>query len=130
MLAYVTSQNFKKWFIKNSHYIVLATFGVRYDSRFALDVLYKKFTKLLMDPRMSSLPVSMKRIPSRTTEKKWQHRFFFQIISLSVAMETNGRIWPNFDLIQAFMHVLIAYKYEKDQMKNNGENVMTSFSPL
>ena len=24
---------------------------------------------------MSSLPVSMKRIPSRTTEKKWQHRF-------------------------------------------------------
>ena len=25
---------------------------------------------------MSSLPVSMKKIPSRTTEKKWQHRFF------------------------------------------------------
>ena len=24
---------------------------------------------------MLSLPVSMKRIPSRTTEKKWQHRF-------------------------------------------------------
>ena len=77
---------------------------------------------------MLSLPVSMKRIPSRTTEKKWQHRF--QIITLSVAMETSGRIWPNFELIQAFMHVLIACKYEKDQMKNSGENVMTSFSPL
>ena len=25
--------------------------------------------------RMSSLPVSMKRIPSITTDKKWQHRF-------------------------------------------------------
>ena len=25
------------------------------------------------------------------------------------------------------MHVLIACKYEKDQMKNSGENVMTSF---
>ena len=37
---------------------------------------------------------------------------------------------PNFELIQAFMHVLIACKYEKDQMKNSGENVMTSFSPL
>ena len=54
----------------------------------------------------------------------------FQIISLSVAMETSGRIWPNFKVIQAFMHVLIACKYEKDQMKNGGENVMTSFSPL
>ena len=36
----------------------------------------------------------------------------------------------NFELIQAFMHVLISCKYEKDQMKNSGENVMTSFSPL
>ena len=55
-------------------------------------------------------------IPSRTTEKKWQHRFF-QIITLSVAMETSGRIWPNFELIQAFMHDLIASRYEKDQIK-------------
>ena len=45
----------------------------------------------------------------------------FQIISLSVAMETSGPIWLNFELIQAFMHVLIACKYEKDQMKNSGE---------
>ena len=76
---------------------------------------------------MSSLPVSMERIPSRTTEKTWQHRFF-QIITLSVAMETSGRIRPNSELIQAFMHVRIACKYEKDQMKNSGENVMRSFS--
>ena len=45
-------------------------------------------------------------------------------------METSGRIWPNFELIKASMHFLIACKYEKDQMKNSGENVMTSFSPL
>ena len=45
-------------------------------------------------------------------------------------METSGQIWLNFELIQAFMHVLIAYKYEMDQMKNTGENVMTPFSPL
>ena len=54
----------------------------------------------------------------------------FQIITLPVAMKTSGRIWPNFELIQAFMHVLIACKYEKDQMKNSGENVMTSFFQL
>ena len=55
---------------------------------------------------------------------------FFQILTLSVAMETSGSIWPIFKLIQAFMHVLIACKYEKDRLKNSGENVMTSFSPL
>ena len=45
-------------------------------------------------------------------------------------METSGRIWPNFKLIQALIHVLITYKYEKDPIKNSGENVMTSFCPL
>ena len=34
-------------------------------------------------------------------------------------METSGWIWPNFKLIQVFMHVLIACKYEKDQTKNS-----------
>ena len=45
-------------------------------------------------------------------------------------METSGRIWLNFELIQAPIHVLITCKYEKDPIKNSGENVMTSFSPL
>ena len=45
-------------------------------------------------------------------------------------METSGQIWPNFELIQAFKHVLIACKYEKDQMNNSEKNVMTLFSPL
>ena len=42
-------------------------------------------------------------------------------------METSGRIWPNFELIQALMHVLITCKYENDPIKNSRENVMTSF---
>ena len=54
----------------------------------------------------------------------------FQIITLSVAKETSGQIWPKFELIQALMHVLITCKYEKDPIKNSRENVMTSFSPL
>ena len=54
----------------------------------------------------------------------------FPTVTLSVAMETSGRIWPNFELIQALIHVHITCKYEKDQIKNSGENVMTSFSPL
>ena len=54
----------------------------------------------------------------------------FPTVTLSVAMETSGRIWPNLELIQALMHVSITCKYEKNPIKNSGENVMTSFSPL
>ena len=38
----------------------------------------------------------------------------FPTVNLSVAIETSGRIWPNFELIQALIHVLITCKYEKD----------------
>ena len=61
-----------------------------------------KLTKLFC---MSSLPVSMKKIPSRTTEKKWQHRFS-NYNTINVAMETSGWIWPNVELIQALMYVI------------------------
>ena len=77
---------------------------------------------------MSSLTVSMKRIPSRTTEKKWQHCF-----SNYNTICCHGNQWSDlaeFQILQAFMHDLIACKYEKDQMKNSRENVKTSFSPL
>ena len=47
-----------------------------------------------------------------------------------VAMETSSRIWPNFELIQALIHVLITCKYEKDPIKNSGINMMTSISSL
>ena len=37
---------------------------------------------------------------------------FFSIITLSVAMGTSSRIWPNFKLIQALMYVIINCKYQ------------------
>ena len=75
---------------------------------------------------MSSFPVNLyEKDPIKNNREN-----VFQIITLSVAIETSGQIWSNFELIQAFMHVLIACKYEKDQMKNSRENVMKSFSPL
>ena len=54
----------------------------------------------------------------------------FPTVTLSVAMEISGRIWPNFELIQALIHVLITCKYKKDPIKNSVENVMTLFSRL
>ena len=77
---------------------------------------------------LSSLPASMKKIQSKMKALEWtQH---FPHYNSMVAMETSGRIWPNFELIQSLIHVLITCKYEKNPIKNSGENVMTSFSPL
>ena len=39
-------------------------------------------------------------------------------------------IWPKFELIQAFMHVLLTCKNEVDQIKNEGARVFTRFPPL
>ena len=46
----------------------------------------------------------------------------FPIITLFVTMETSGRIWPNVELIQALMYVIITCKHEKDPIKSSGEN--------
>ena len=73
---------------------------------------------------MSSLSASLKRIGSIATEKKWWRRFFRR--SRAANSIVSGGIWPKFNLIQAFMHVLITCKYEKDPIKNSRENVMTS----
>ena len=50
----------------------------------------------------------------------------FSIITLSVTIETSGRIWPNVELIQALMYVIIIRKHEKDPIKNSGEKWETS----
>ena len=42
----------------------------------------------------------------------------------------HGRIWPNFELIQALMYIIITCKYEMNPIKNVRENVMTPFFPL
>ena len=56
---------------------------------------------------------------------------FFPIITLSFTMETCGRIWPNFKLIQAPMYVIITCKYEKDLIKNSREKVdFSHYKPL
>ena len=41
-----------------------------------------------------------------------------------------GRIWPNFELIQVLMYAIVSCKYEKDPIKNSGEKVATPFFPL
>ena len=37
---------------------------------------------------------------------------------------------PNFELVQAFMHVLVTCKNEEDQIENEGARLFTRFLPL
>ena len=39
----------------------------------------------------------------------------------------SGRIWLKFELIQAYMHVLVSCKNEEDPIKNEGARVFTTF---
>ena len=41
-----------------------------------------------------------------------------------------GGIWPKFELIQAFMHVLVTCKNEDDRFKNEVASVFTRFPSL
>ena len=39
-------------------------------------------------------------------------------------------IWPKFELIQTFMHVIVTCKNEDDSIKNEGASVVTTLFPL
>ena len=38
----------------------------------------------------------------------------------------SGRIWPNFELLRAPLHVIVTCKYLKDRVKSSREKVATS----
>ena len=42
----------------------------------------------------------------------------------------SGWIWLKFELIQAYMHVLVSCKNEEDPIKNEGARVFTTFLPI
>ena len=61
--------------------------------------------------------------------------FVFKILSKSSILTLiKGRNsianLPKFELIQAFMHVLVTCKNEEDQIENEGARLFTRFLPL
>ena len=58
-----------------------------------------------------------------------QHYTSFFRCSRADNSEVGGGIWPKFELIQAFMHVLVSFKNEDDSIKNGGARVVTTFIP-
>ena len=69
---------------------------------------------------MSSLPASMKKIRSKMKALECSQHYT-SIFRLARADNSGdgGGIWPKFELIQAFMHVLVTCKNEDDQFKND-----------
>ena len=59
-------------------------------------------------------------------EKTWRKYIFRP--SRAVYSIVIGGIRTKFKLILAFMHVLVTYKNEEDQIKNEGARVQQSFS--
>ena len=54
----------------------------------------------------------------------------FSDVQGQITLVVGGGIWPKYQLIQAFMHVLLTCKNEVDQIKNEGARVFTRFLPL
>ena len=80
---------------------------------------------------LSSLPAKIKKIRSKKRRKS-VHNIIHQFFRRARAdnSEVGGGIWPKFELIQAFMHVLLTCKNEVDQNKSEGARVFTRFPPL
>ena len=113
-----------------------------------LDILsFQKTYKWAMETRgpksnsskllcLSWLPATLMMIRSKMNELAWSDHL--PIISLWEIFQTSraansvvrGWIWPKFELVRDFMHVLVTCKYKKDRIKNNREKVETSFSQL
>ena len=85
---------------------------------------------------LSWLPATLMMIWSKMNELAWRQHF--PIISLwgifrrsrAANSLVSNPIWPQFELVWDFIHVLVTCKYKKDRTKNNREKVETSFSPL
>ena len=50
--------------------------------------------------------------------------------SMAAYSAVHGGIPPKFDLIQAFMVVLVTCKNEEDRIKNEGAKVLNNISPI
>ena len=59
---------------------------------------------------------------------KFMRNFFRR--SKAANSVVSGSIWPKFELVPDFMHVLVTCNYKKDRIKSNQEKVETPFSPL
>ena len=63
------------------------------------------------------------------SDAQWQITLELVMIDSKMDSGVGGGIWSKFELIQAFMHVLVTCKNEDDRVKNEGARVFTRFLP-
>ena len=65
---------------------------------------------------LTSLPAKMKKIRSKMKALECSQHYIHQFFRRARAdkSEAGGGIWPKFELIQAFVHVLVTCKNEDD----------------
>ena len=97
-----------------------------------ISLIWRKF-ELIQALMLVLVHENIKRIQSKTTEKKWKHPFphyksmgVFLRSSRAANSVVGGPICPKFELIHNIMHVLVTSKFEKDRININGDYVMTS----
>ena len=86
----------------------------------------------------SSLDAQVMLLVLSTFDKNWPTGFRDITVQKCDIFVTQGQvtpvvndpIWPKFELVRDFMHVLVTCKYKKDRIKSNREKVETPFSPL
>ena len=73
---------------------------------------------------------------SKITELAWRNHFpikspwdFFGRPRADISV-VSGPIWPKFELVRDFMHVLVTCKYKNARIQSSRETVETPFSPL
>ena len=78
-----------------------------------------------------SLPAKMKKIRSKMKALECsQHYTSIFRRARADNSGVGGGIWSKFELIQAFMHVLVTCKNEDHRIKNEGARVFTRFLPI
>ena len=81
-----------------------------------------------------SKPIAkLKKVAQRATIAHLRAIIHFFLHTKAANSVVSIQIWPKFKLVQASLHVLITFKYQKDQIKSNQEVLFfmeTPFSPL
>ena len=74
--------------------------------------------------------IKNERASMETSFSHYKSMWVFFRCSRAANSVVSGPIWPKFELVRDFLHVLVICKYKEDRIKSNREKVETSFSPL
>ena len=74
--------------------------------------------------------IKNERASMETSFSHYKSMWVFFRRSRAANSVVSGPIWPKFELVRDFLHVLVICKYKEDRIKSNREKVETPFSPL